>query len=234
MMRRGVGPIVAGAAAAGLLLAGCTETVSGHAAAPSGSVPPPSTDFPSSTSSSGPTATPPHTATSTPTPPPASHLVCPHVVDATARLAYDCISTGMTQGRTAMWPVDFGRVVDTGWTMDQGSGRVGRGGTPTAAAKLLTQEMLQLSYGDPAPTSKTVHDADITVGSARGHLVQTLITINSTFRSQRHLRVKQEQLWLVVVPVGAGQLSAWYVSVPDLQKRLWPTVPAVLNTLRVV
>jgi hypothetical protein len=235
MMRRGVGPIVAGAAAAGLLLAGCTETVSGHAAAPSGSVPPPSTDFPSSTSSSGPTATPPQTATSTSTPPPASHLACPHVVDAAARLAYECISTGMSRSRSSLWPQVFEREVDTGWTMDEGSGNVIRsGGNPAVTAKLLTQEMLQLYYGSPAPTSKTVHDADVTVGSARGHLVQTLITINPTFRSQRHLRVKQEQLWLVVVPAGTGQLSAWYVSVPDLQKQLWPTVPALLNTLRVV
>jgi hypothetical protein len=134
-----------------------------------------------------------------------------------------------------MWPVVFERQVDTGWTMDEGSGRIIRAGsTPAAAAKLLTQEMLQLFYGDPLPTSKTVHDGDVTVGSERGHLVQALITINPTFRSQRHLRVKQEQLWLVVVPVGAGQFSAWYVSVPDLQKQLWPAVPTLLKTLRVV
>lgn len=134
-----------------------------------------------------------------------------------------------------MWPLVFERQVDTGWTMDEGSGRVIRAGsTPAAAANLLTREMLQLFYGDPPPTSKTVHDGDITVGSAQGHLVQTLITINPTFRSQRHLRVKQEQLWLVVVPVSTGQFSAWYVSVPDLQKQLWPTVPTLLKTLRVV
>jgi hypothetical protein len=140
----------------------------------------------------------------------------------------------MTQDRNAMWPVDFARVVETGWTMDEGSGRVSSGGTPAATAKGLTQEMLQLSYGAPAPTSKTVHDDDISVGSARGHLVQTLITINPAFRSQQHLRVKQEQLWLVVVPVGAGQQAAWYVSVPDLEKQLWPSVPALIKTLRVL
>lgn len=229
--------IAAGLAGAGLLLAGCTQTVSGHAAAAGGSGSPPRTDFPSS----GPTTTTPHTPTPTHTqappqtsPPPASHLACPHVVDPSARLGYDCVSTGMTQGRNGMWPVDFARVVDTGWTMDEGSGLVSRGGTPAATAKLLTQEMLQLSYGEPVPTSKTVHDEEISVGSAQGHLVQTLITINPTFRSQRHLRVKQEQLWLVVVPVSAGQQSAWYVSVPDLEKQLWPTVPALLKTLRVV
>jgi hypothetical protein len=228
-----VGLIVAGLAATGLLLTGCTDTVVGHAAGTNGSLSPPSTDFPSSSS---PTTTAPRTPTPTRTsPPPAAHLACPHVVDATARLAYDCIGTGMSRNRSAMWPVVFGRTVDTGWTMDEGSGPLVRaGGNAAVAAKLLTQEMLQLDYGDPAPTSKTVHDADVAVGSARGHLVQTLITINPTFRSQRHLHVKQEQLSLVVVPVGAGQFSAWYVSVPDLQKQLWPSVPKLLMTLRVV
>lgn len=234
-MPRRVGVVIAGLAAAGLLLAGCTETVSGHAAGQSA----PGSDFPSSGSGSNPTTTAPRSATPTPTStqtsrPPVAHLACPHVVDPTARLAYDCIGPGMTPGRNSIWPVDFGRVVDTHWTMDEGSGPLIRaGGNAAVAAKLLTQEMLQFDYGDPAPTSKTVHDADVAVGSARGHLIQTLITINPAFRSQRHLRVKQEQLWLVVVPVGAGQFSAWYVSVPDVQKQLWPTAAALLKTLRV-
>lgn len=236
-MPRRVGLVVAGLAAAGLLLAGCTQTVSGHAAGANGSQTPPGSDFPSSGSGSHPTTTAPGSPTPTPTQTsraPAAHLACPHVVDPTARLAYDCIGPGMTPDQNSIWPVDFGRVVDTHWTMDEGSGTLIRaGGNAAVAAKLLTQEMLQVDYGNPAPTSKTVHDADVAVGSARGHLVQTLITINPTFRSQQHLRVKQEQLWLVVVPVGAGQFSAWYVSVPDVQKQLWPTVSALLKTLRV-
>jgi hypothetical protein len=225
-MRRRVGLIVAVLAAAGLLLAGCTETVSGHAAA--SNVPR------SSASSDSPTSTPTSSAPRTSTPPPAPQLACPHVVDPAARLAYDCISTGMTPGRNSMWPVDVGREVDTHWSMDEGSGQVRGIGPAAAQAKLLTQQMLEQFYGDPQPTSKTVHDADITVGSARGHLVQTLITVNPTYRSQQHLRVKQEQLWLVVVPIGGSRLSAWYVSVPDLQKQLWPTVPNLLKTLHVV
>jgi hypothetical protein len=238
-MPRRAGFIVVGLAAAGLLLAGCTQIVSGHGAAANGSGSPPNSDFPSSSPGPTPTTTAP-TAPSTPTPtsaPPssASHLACPHVVDGTARLAYDCITTGMTQGRNAMWPVDFELLVDTGWTLDEGSGGISRGGVnPAVAAKVLTQEMLQVDYGTPAPASKTVHDADLNVGSATGHVVQTLITLNPTFRARQHLRVKQEQLWLVVVPAGGGQFSAWYVSVPDLQKQLWPTVPALLKTLRVV
>lgn len=236
-MPRRAGFIVVGLAAAGLLLAGCTQTVSGHAA-PNGSGSPSNSDFPSSSPGPTPTTTAPNAPSTPPpsaAPAPGSHLACPHVVDGAAHLAYDCATTGMTPGRNSMWPVDFGRVVDTGWTLDEGSGGISRGGVnPAVAAKVLTQEMLQVDYGTPAPTSKTVRDADLNVGSATGHLVQTLITLNPTFRARQHLRVKQEQLWLVVVPAGGGQFSAWYVSIPDLQKQLWPTVPALLKTLRVV
>lgn len=230
--------LVAGLAAAGLLFAGCAEVVSGHGAisatgSPSGS------DFPSSspatTASPTPTTRPSPTLSSKPpAKAPASHLACPHVVDGASRLGYDCISAGLKRGASAMWPLAFQQEVDTGWSMDEGSGSDGGSGTPAAQARALTQQMVHLSYGDPLPTSKKVRDAAIFVGKAKGHLVQTLITINPTFRSQRHLRVKQEQLWLVVVPVGGGRLSAWYVSVPDLEKKLWPKVPALLKTLHVV
>lgn len=230
--------LVAGTAAAGLVLAGCAETVSGHGAA-SGLLSPSGSDFPSSSpaTSAPPTPTTRPSPTPTPKPPapaPASHLACPHVVDGAARLGYDCISAGMARGASSMWPLAFQKEVDTGWSMDEGSGSDRGAGSPAVEAKALTQQMVGLSYGTPGPTSKTVKDTAIAIGKAQGHLIQTLITVNPTFRAQRKLRVKQEQLWLIVVPVAAGQLSAWYVSVPDLEKQLWPKVPALIKTLRVV
>jgi len=98
----------------------------------------------------------------------------------------------------------------------------------------MVKRMIDELYGKPLPKTKTEQDADITVGSAPGHLIQTLITIDPAYRQQQHLRVQQERLWIAVVQVAPGKLSGWYTSVPDLLKGLWAAVPNTIKTLQVV
>ncbi len=223
---------LAGAAAviaAALVLAGCSQTVSGtglRGNAPSGapsqgpgtSGPPPQTSSSSAPESSA---------------PPAAHLACPHVVDSSANLAYDCIVAGMTNSTTSTWPVKFEKEVDVQWSMDEGSGRVDSSQSPAAVAASLTSSMAAADYGPHAGVKKE-QDADTTVDGKKAHLVQTLMTIDPTYRKQRHLKVTQERLWIVAVQVSADQVSAWYVSVPSVQKALWPRVPNLIKSLKVV
>lgn len=220
--------VTAGLAIGVVLLAGCADKVSGHAA-PSGSPASVSGDSSPTVSSAPPTAT-------SSAPPTASQLSCPHVVDLKAHLAYNCVTDAMTKASSPVWAFKLERPVDVNWTMDEGSADVtgAKGETPAAADKRMVQRMLDLLYGKPPPTTKTEQDTDISVGTATGHLIQTLITIDPSYRKAQHLRVQQERLWLVVVPVAPGKLSGWYTSIPDLLKAEWPNVPAVLKSLQVV
>lgn len=239
--------LVACLATVSLLLAGCTQTVSGRALSSGPTTGGPTKDFPSSAgpTSGGPTGTGPQPSTSggaptspspTESPPPAPHLACPHVVDAASRLAYDCVTSGMSREGGSMWPVKFQKEVDVQWTMDEGSGLIpaSSGQALAGLANARARAMIAGFYGDPAPTSKKEKDVDLRVGAAKGHLVQTLITLNPGFRSGRHLKVKQERLWIVVVQVSSSQVSGWYISVPDVRRKIWPSVPNLIKTLEVV
>ncbi|HEY3715746.1 MAG TPA: hypothetical protein VGL39_14570 [Jatrophihabitantaceae bacterium] len=210
---------IAGLTVVGLVLAGCTTKVSGR----------PST-APGSESSKTPAASTSGTAK------PLQHLACPHVVDLRAHLAYDCVTDALTRGISPIWTVKLERPADVNWTMDEGSTDVTgvKGETPAAAARRMVKRMIDELYGKPLPKTKTEQDADITVGSAHGHLIQTLITIDPAYREEQHLRVQQERLWIAVVPVAPGKLSGWYTSVPDLLKGLWAGVPNTIKTLQVV
>jgi len=230
----------AGLALAGLVLAGCADKVSGHAELGSATAPAgPSSG--NSTTPGNPT-TPGNSGETSPGAPsstgstsaPRAHLACPRVVDVAAHLAYNCVSNAMTPSISSLWPFKVERPVDTHWTMDEGSGPVAGGGGPAAAAENMVARMVGVSYGTPLPKTKTVQDVDVTVGSVRGHLIQTLITLDPGYVKAQHLRVKQERLWLVIVPVAAGKLSGWYVSIPDVAKSLWPLVPNLIKGLQVV
>jgi len=208
---------IAGLAVVGLVLAACTTTVSGR---------------PSTTSGSESSKAPRASGTAKPL----QHLACPQVVDLRAHLAYDCVTDAMTRGISPIWTVKLERPADVNWTMDEGSTDVTGtpGETPAAAAKRMVKRMVDALYGKPVPKTKTEQDADITVGSAGAHLIQTLITIDPAYRKEQHLRVQQERLWLAVVQVAPGKLSGWYTSVPDLLNGLWSGVPNTIKTLHVV
>jgi hypothetical protein len=216
-------------AAITLLLAGCTQTVSGHAASGGSSAPP------SSPSGSGTTSVPPsgESGSTSSSAPPAAHLACPHVVDPISRLSYDCAAGSMVPGRSSLWPVEFEKEVDVHWTMDQGSGLL-VGQSPADAASRTTLMMIREFYGTPLPTTKKEQDVALTVSGAKAHLVQTLITLNPSYRSSQHLKVAHERLWVVAVQQGTSRIAGWYISVPDLQKQLWPAVPNLIKGIKVV
>ena len=212
---------------AALAIAGCSQTVSGHGS-PGGSAGPQGPSGPSS---------PPASSSGAPesTPPPAAHLACPHVVDPAAGLAYDCVVAGMDRTSNALWPLKFEKEVDVQWTMDEGSGSAGTAGGQDVAevATRLATEMERSNYG-PTPRIKKEHDTGTTVDGKKAHLFQALMTIDPTYRKSRHLKVTQEQLWIVTVQRSAGQIAAWYISVPSVQKALWPKVADLIKSIKVV
>ena len=138
----------------------------------------------------------------------------------------------MTLSSNQMWPVKFERTVDVQWTMDEGSGTVA-GQSPAAVANGLSTTMARSDYG-PSPGVRKETDRDTTIDGKKAHLVLTVMTINPAYRKQRHLRVTQERLWMVAVQTGSGKVSAWYVSVPSVQKALWPRVPSLIKAIKVV
>jgi hypothetical protein len=221
---------------AALLLAGCTQTVAGHGGSPGppGSLDPPGTSAPPSGSDT-PSSPAPPSGPSSSAPPPGAHLACPRVIDKTAHLAYDCIIHTMAKDSDTIWPLKFTKQVDLDWTMDEGSSHVDvtGNGNVTVLANGFASAMGAQEYGPNAGVKK-ISEADITVASRKAHLVESLLTLDPDFRAQRHLKVKQERLWVVVVHIGADQFSAWYVSIPDLRKALWPRVPELIKRIKVV
>ena len=229
---RGAGALIVAA----LLLAGCAETVSGHGGppGPTGSSDSPGTSAPPSGSGT-PSSPAPSSGESSSATLPGAHLACPHVVDATAHLAYDCVTRAMDKDSDTIWPLKFTKQVDLDWTMDEGSSHVDvtGNGNVTVLANGFASAMGAQEYGPNAGVKK-VSDADITVAGRKAHLVEVLMTLDPDYRAQRHLKIKQERLWVVVVHIGADQFSAWYVSVPDVRKALWPQVPELIKRIKVV
>jgi hypothetical protein len=229
---RGAGALIVAA----LLLAGCTETVSGHAV-PSGgpgSSDAPGTSAPPSGSGASSSPAPPSRTPSTGVPP-GAHLACPRVIDSAAHLSYDCVTRAMSKDSDTIWPLKFTKEVDVGWSMDEGSSHVDvtGNGNVTVLANGFASAMGAQEYGPKAGVRK-VRDADITVASRTAHLVESVMTLDPDYRAQRHLKVKQERLWVVAVHIGPGQYSAWYVSIPDVRKVLWPQVPDLIQRIKVV
>jgi len=221
---------------AALLLAGCTRTVAGHGGPPGqpGSSDPPGTSAAPSGSGT-PSSSAPPSGPSSSAPPPGAHLACPNVIDKTAHLAYDCITHTMAKDSDTIWPLKFTKQVDLDWTMDEGSSHVDvtGNGNVTVLANGFASAMGAQEYGPNAGVKK-ISEADITVAGRKAHLVESLLTLDPDFRAQRHLKVKQERLWVVVVHIGADQFSAWYVSIPDVRKALWPRVPELIKRIKVV
>src|SRR5215813_5520922 len=153
--------VTASLAVAALLLAGCSDKVSGQAS--TGSPTSPTTGgsptLPAGGRATGADSSTASSSASSSTDS-ASHLSCPHVVDLKAHLAYNCVTDAMTQSSSPVWAFKLERPVDVNWTMDEGSADVtgSKGETPAAAAKRMTKRMLDVLYGKPAPKTKTEQD----------------------------------------------------------------------------
>jgi hypothetical protein len=209
-------------------LAGCTSTVAGSGQLAAGGLPPsgPSGGLPSGPSGGGGTNAPGG---------PEQITLCPHVAFPAAHLAFDCITTGLSAGVDLIWPLDFSKMVEPNWYLNEGARPAVAAGSNSlsAVAGLLRSAMLQGGeYGD-SPKVATVADKAITVDGHSAHVLQSTITINNTYRIQQHLTVKVEKLWIVTVQVSAGQVAAWYVTIPDQLSTLWARVPSVIGTIKV-
>jgi hypothetical protein len=173
-------------------------------------------------------------------------VACPHVVDGRAHLSYPCLGPGMTRNRAKgfgcqnLWPALVVKQVDTAsdlaWYVDEGSSSYLQH-TPDIAgtARSAVRSMLAYTgcYG-PTPGMKREKDVDLTVDGRPAHLVQTLFTVSASYRAMHNLAVRQERLWIVAVEVLPGYVALWLASVPDVERDLWPRVPAVIKAIRVV
>jgi hypothetical protein len=220
--------VVAAVVACAALLGGCSQVVNGtgHSGLSLGPPVGPSTPVPASPSG------PP--ATGTPTPP----TTCPHVVYPSARLSFDCITSGMRafyEGQ--VWPVSEQKTVDpsTGWVLEEGAGHWGspEGSSLTEIAQNVRQQMISVGGYGANPTVRTVTNRDTTVDGAPAHLLQTTFTIDRAWAKANDVKVKQEKLWIVAIQVARNDVSLWYTSLPDLVSSLWSKVPATIASIQV-
>lgn len=164
---------------------------------------------------------------------------CPHVVYPAAKLSFNCIVAGMrTFRQDTVWPVSEVKTVEpaTGWGLDEGAGHWG---SPDGVALVdialnVRQQMLDAgSYGTIPPTVRTVVSKPTTVDGAPAYLVQTNFFINPAYAGQSGTKVKEERSWMLAIQVAPGDVSLWYVSLPDLVKSLWPKVPQLIASIKV-
>lgn len=229
------------------LLAGCASVVSGSGAtAPSSA--PGGHDFPSPSGSAAPgTAVVPVPSQSGSAPGssgPGSSRVspptrCPRVSYPYAHLAFDCITAGMTQNLGGqVWPLAESKPVASGgdWVLEEGAGHWGpaNGESLAAIAANVRQQMLDAGGYGQNPTAHTDEDTDTKVDGAPAHLLQTTMTINPAWARANNVTVKQEKLWIIAIRVGTNDVSLWYTSLPDLARALWPKVPAIIATIKVI
>lgn len=165
-------------------------------------------------------------------------IACPHVVFPTAKLSFDCITTGMSPALAdPVWPLAETRTVDaaSNWVLEEGAGHWGstNGRSLDAIAKDVRGRMISAGgYGDN-PKLTTVADKATTVDGAKAQLLQTTVTIDPTWARHQKVPVKQEKLWILAIEVGNDDVSLWFVTLPDLVRELWPKVPATIATVEV-
>lgn len=205
------------AVALALVLAGCSNVLSGNGALDTRQGPP---------ASGGSTA---------PAAPPTG---CPRVVYAGAKLSFNCIVPGMRRfNQDDVWPVSEIKPVEpsTGWVLDEGAGHWG---SPDGVALVdialnVRQQMLDNGNYGTQPTVRTVVSKPTTVDGARAYLVQTNFFINAAYARQAGTKVKEERAWMLAIQVAPGDVSLWYVSLPDLVKSLWAKVPQLIASIKI-
>jgi hypothetical protein len=163
---------------------------------------------------------------------------CPRVVYPGAHLTFTCVVPGMrTFRQDAVWPVSEIKTVEpsTGWSLDEGAGHWG---SPDGVALVdialnVRQQMLDNESYGTQPTVHTVASKPTTVDGAHAYLVQTNFFINPAYARQAKTKVKEERSWMLAIEVAPGDVSLWYVSLPDLVKSLWAKVPRLIASIKV-
>jgi hypothetical protein len=226
---------IAFAAAALGLVAGCASAVSGSGHLADGVSPPGGTD----TITIGvPPATPsPSGSTSSSSAPPPNPLACPNVSYAPGRLAFPCLTRGMTVVRgDPVWDLTLDQEVEPTWVLAEGAKKLAalKGRSLADVALGLRKAMLaNTQYGD-SPVVHTESASSTTVAGVPAYVLQTAFTIDAQYRVQNNLRVRVEKLWIVTLSAGDGQVAAWYVTVPDDVSNLWPKVPALIKSIGLI
>ena len=226
------------------LLTGCASVVDGTGTVGRSAVPTASTPVAAPTDTGGPSLSPP-IATPTLTPSPAGSTAagavtpCPHVRYPYANLAYDCITTGMTQVTTdKIWPLEQIKTVEpaTHWVFEEGAGHWGptKGQSLGAIARQIRAQMIAGGSYLAAPKVTTDSDKDVAINGATAHVLQSTMTLDPAAAKKAGTKVRAEKLWIVTVSVGSDNVSAWHTSIPDLVKSYWPKVPALIDTIRVI
>lgn len=203
------GRLVAVCAALAVLLAGCSDVVHGTGRR------------------SVPTAPAPARATN-----------CPHVQYPAAKLSFDCITAGLTGFYEGpVWPVSERKTVEpaTQWVLEEGAGHWGSPVNQSLATIAVTvrQQMISVGGYGANPRVSTGASRPTTVDGHDAYLLQTTFTLSPRWAQSDGTKVKQEKLWIVAIEVGAGDVSLWYTSVPDLASDLWPKVPATIASIKV-
>lgn len=258
---RGRGLLLAAVLASAAALAGCTDVVNGSVvAAGTGTAPPTGTatggtggagttapGFPASTS---PETTAPDTGgptqpdTQTPTQPTGPATTsgatgdnvdeCPHInLPTTAMLSFDCLRPDMkfTEGGSD-WVYEWTYDTEAHWQLSQGVSP----GSPDLQASLTTQfqDLKDAEFWGPDATFTGPAITDVTVDGARAKQLQTTVTVSAAYRQQQGLQVKQEQLWMLAIPVSSSDTTLWFVSVPDTIKQDWAKVPTLIKNIKVI
>lgn len=212
---------VAAAAVLCCLLAGCTVAVagSGQVAAPE----------PVPAGPSVPAAPPP----GAPAPEPA-RVDCPSVSDPAAGLSFHCVTPGLKTGSDPIWTLNLTKSVERDWVLAEGALELSV--TPTVPLRqivgVVRQEMVVLGGWGPSPGVRTLEDKATTVAGVPAQVLGTEFTIDADYRAQQKLTVRTERTWIVALRVDDTHVALWYVTLPDLVDKLWPTVPALIKSIK--
>jgi hypothetical protein len=159
------------------------------------------------------------------------------IVDAQAKLSYPCIINSMTKlaDPSQIWLTMVAQQVEPTWYMNQGS----RALTETSGVPLTTinttimNAMKANQFWGPNAKATTKANKNMTIDGHQARLLQTLMTVNPTFRQQNKLKVKSEMVWLVAIRVTDTTAAAFFCSVPDEVEKYWPLVPRIINQVKV-
>jgi hypothetical protein len=162
-------------------------------------------------------------------------IACPNVTYPAGRIAFACITAGLTIGPDELWPLALSRATEPGWAVAEGAGKIADLGDKTLAqiATARRDTMVATEYGED-PSSKTVSGKTQTVAGVPAYVLETEITINPTYRAENDLQVKVERQWIVAINAGNGTVATWFVTIPDDLRELWARVPAVITSIGLI
>lgn len=229
------GTVAALLVAACSLLAACSTVVAGRGVALT-----PRPVFPPASSSSP--ATPSAPPTQQPSVPPrvptpkTDDFRCPTIHYLFARLTFRCVVRSMKRVHgDPVWPLSLGHAVEPHWNVSMGAGHYGaeNGSSLRKITASIRDAMISQNEYGPNAKAHTISARPRRIAHHRGFLLESVLRISAATRKQQHVKVHVERQWIVAVQIGRHDYSMWFVSIPDISKRLWHKVPALIASIRV-